>query len=319
MSRFLAVLPATALVVFWTSGFVGARLGTAYAPADTLLAWRYLIAAAVLVVVARAAGIRRPGRRVGARQTVLGLLCQAGYLGGVVAGIGLGVPAGTAALMAGVQPMVVAALARPLLAERVATRQWWALAGGFAGVTLVVGGDVGAGTAPAWAYALPVGGMLALSLGTLLGRRWQGAEGVLESLTLQTVVAAVAFTAVAASRSTLTPPASSGFWWSVLWVICLSSFGGYGAYLLVLRRSGATRVSALLYLTPPTTMLWAYLMFGDAVSLLGLVGLVVAAVSVAVVLRPANQRHPRPRREVPTPISTRPVEAARAGRCQSAR
>ena len=105
----------------------------------------------------------------------------------------------------------------------------------------------------------------------------------------------------------------------MLWVICLSSFGGYGAYLLVLRRSGATRVSALLYLTPPTTMLWAYLMFGDAVSLLGLVGLVVAAVSVAVVLRPANQRHPRPRREVPTPISTRPVEAARAGRCQSAR
>jgi len=285
MSRLLAALPATALVLFWSSGFVGARLGTAYAPADTLLAWRYLIAAAVLVVVARMAGIRRPNRTVGPRQTVLGMLCQAGYLGGVVAGIGLGVPAGTAALMAGVQPMVVAALAGPLLAERVDRRQWWALGGGFVGVTLVVGGDVGAGTAPPWAYALPVGGMLALSLGTLLGRRWQDGESVLESLTLQTVVAAVAFTAVAAGRSTLAPPASSGFWWSVLWVICLSSFGGYGAYLLVLRRSGATRVSTLLYLTPPTTMAWSWFMFGDVPGPLTVPGVALCAVGVWLVLR----------------------------------
>lgn len=58
--------------------------------------------------------------------------------------------------------------------------------------------------------------MLALSVGTLLGRRWQDGEGVLESLTLQTLVAAVAFTLVATARSTLAPPADINFWWSVL-------------------------------------------------------------------------------------------------------
>jgi len=290
----IRLLPAAALVVFWSSGFIGARLGTTYAPADTLLAWRYLIAGAVLVVVALAAGVR-PTRHAWARQSVLGLLCQAGYLGGTVTGIGLGVPAGTAALMAAVQPLVVAGLAGPMLGEVVDRRQWWALAGGFAGVALVVGGNVGTSDAPFWAYLLPVAGMLALSLGTLLGRRWQDGGSVLESLTLQTVVAAVVFTAVAGARSTLAPPDSSEFWWSVLWVVCLSSFGGYGAYLLVLRRNGATRVSALLYLTPPTTMLWAYLMFGDPVSVLGLVGLVVCAVSVATALlaaRPAPDLTP---------------------------
>ncbi len=284
------LVPAAALVVFWSSGFVGARLGTGYAPADTLLAWRYLLAAAVLAAVAWGAGVR-PTRAAWGRQTSLGLLCQVGYLGGTVTGIGLGVPAGTAALIAAVQPLVVATLAGPVLGEVIDPRQWWALGAGFLGVGLIVGGDLGAGSAPAWAYALPLGGTLALAVGTLLGRRWQdgrrqGGEGVLEALTLQTAVAAVVFTAVAATRSSLAPPTGSGFWWSVAWVVCLSSFGGYGAYLLVLRRSGATRVSALLYLTPPTTMVWAYLMFGDAVSALGVVGLAFCAVSVSAVLRP---------------------------------
>ncbi len=53
----------------------------------------------------------------------------------------------------------------------------------------------------------------------------------------------------------------------------LSSFGGYGAYLYVSRTQGATRASTLLYLTPPTTMLWAALMFGDRVPPAGLAGL----------------------------------------------
>jgi len=234
LSHMPQLVPAAALVVFWSSGFMGARLGTEYAPADTLLAWRYLAAAAVLAV-AWATGIR-PSRAAWRRQGVLGLLCQVGYLGGTVTGIGLGVAAGTAALIAAAQPLVVAALAGPVLGEVVDRRQWWALGGGLLGVGLVVGGDLGADPVPWWTYLLPLAGMLALSVGTVLGRRWQSAEGVLESLTLQTLVAAVAFVAAAAGRSTLSPPDASGFWWSVGWVICLSSFGGYGAYLLVLQR-----------------------------------------------------------------------------------
>lgn len=295
---------AAALVVFWSSGFIGGRLGTSYAPVDTLLAWRFALAAAILVVAAWAAGVR-PSRGTWRRQSALGLLVQAGYVGGTVTGIGLGVPAGTAALIAAAQPLVVAAFAGPLLGEVADRRQWWALSGGMVGVGLIVGGDLGAGPGPWWAYLLPLGGMLSLSVGTLLGRRWQGDEGVLESLTMQTVVATFVFVAAAAARSTITPPADSAFWWSVAWLIVLSSFGGYGAYLLVLRRSGATRVSTLLYLTPPTTMVWAYLMFGDAVTLLGLAGLVICAVSVAVVLSPTagEPRRPRVRQEPPTTVA----------------
>ena len=283
---------ATLLVVMWSSGFIGAELGTRYAPADTLLGWRYVAAALVVTTWAVVRGIR-PDRRTWPRLALLGLLCQCLYLGGVVTGVGLGVPPGTAALVAALQPLLVAVVAGPLLGERTSTVQRTGLVLGVVGVALVVAGDLGAGSAGPLAYALVVGGMLALSAGTLLERRLRLPVSLLESLTVQTLTAAAFFVTVAAVDGHLRPPPDPGFWWSVLWVVGLSTFGGYGSYLLVLRRSGATRVSTLLFLTPPTTALWAFLMFGTRPALLALPGAVVCALAVTLVVRRA--RAPRPR------------------------
>ena len=290
-----AVLAAVGLVVMWSSGFVGARLGTAEAPADTLLAWRYLAAAAVLVAVM---AVRRPRWRRAElpRHALLGLLCQSLYLAGVVTGVGLGVPAGVAALIAVLQPLVVGALAGPVLGEPVRARQWLGLAAGLGGVGLVVAGDA-AGGGPPWGYALVVGGMLALSAGTLLERRWRLATPLFDVLTIHCLVSAGVFVASAAVAGRLAPPAGAGFWWAVAWVVVLSTFGGYGCYLLALRTFGATRASTLLYLTPPTTMLWALAMFGERIGWTGLVGVLACAGSVWLVLsapsRPDRARRPR--------------------------
>ncbi|WP_219414549.1 DMT family transporter [Pseudonocardia nigra] len=276
-------LGAAALVVFWSSGFVGAELGTRYAAADTLLAWRYVVVAVPLVALAVACRTRYDGRALG-RHGTLGLLCQCVYLSGVFGGVELGVPAGTTALIAAAQPLLVAAVAGPLLGERPTVRQWWGLAIGLTGVGVVVSGDIGSGGAPAWAYLLPVGGVLALSAGTVLQRRWRPAETLLASLTVQTTVACVFFLAAAAAAGRLQPPAGAGFWWAVAWLVILSTAGGYGTYLLMLRRVGATRVSTLLYLTPPATMVWAWLMFAETPGPLAVPGGLVCALGVALVL-----------------------------------
>lgn len=291
------------LVVMWSSGFVGAALGTGYAPPDTLLAWRYLAATAALLtvvtVLSRAPGLapRRPrlSPRVVTRQSALGLLCQVGYLGGVVTGVGLGVPAGTAALVAALQPLLVAAAAGPLLGERTSRRQLWGLLAGLAGVALVVGDNLRLGPTPLWAYLLPVGGMLALSAGTLWERRLQPSEPLLDALTIQTTTAAVVFACEAALTGRLAPPGDTGFWVAVAWTVVLSSFGGYGSYLLVLRQGGANRASTLLYLTPPTTTLWALSMFGEQPGAIALLGMVVCAVGVLLVLAPRRKAAPERR------------------------
>uniref|UniRef100_UPI00126877D7 EamA family transporter n=1 Tax=Nocardiopsis lucentensis TaxID=53441 RepID=UPI00126877D7 len=77
----------------WSSGFVGAELGTPHAPATTLLAWRFVIVAVPLAAWCLWRG-ERLSRRHLAVQAVLGALAQAGFLYGVFAAAELGVPAG---------------------------------------------------------------------------------------------------------------------------------------------------------------------------------------------------------------------------------
>ena len=287
------IVAATLLVVMWSSGFIGAELGTRFAPADTLLAWRYVAAALVIGTWAAVRGIR-PNRRTWPRLALVGLLCQCLYLGGVVTGVGIGVPPGTAALVAALQPLLVAVVASPLLGETTSTRQRVGLLLGVVGVALVVASDLGSGSVRLLAYALVVGGMLSLSAGTLLERRLSLPVSLLESLTVQTFTAAAFFMTVATLDGHVQPPVDPRFWWAVLWVVGLSTFGGYGSYLLVLRRSGATRVSTLLFLTPPTTALWAFLMFGTRPGLLALPGAAVCALAVWLVVRRTRERVTEP-------------------------
>lgn len=295
MTRVRGSLPDFALgaglVVCWSSGFIGARLGTEHASAITLLAWRLVVSGALAIgwLLWRRRRLSGPAVRA---HLGLGLLTQVGYLGGVVGGVGAGVPAGTTALIAALQPIVVAVAASRLLAEPGQDRQWTSLGLGVAGVGLVVAGDAGTGSAAPWAYLVPVVGMLSLSAGTVLDRRAPSTASVLDAVAIHTVIAAVCFIGLAGATGDMRPPADREFAWAVAWVVVLSTIGGYGCYLGVLRRIGPTRTSTLLYLTPPATMLWAYLMFDDPIGPATLGGLVLCALAVADMLinRPASGR-----------------------------
>lgn len=149
-------------VLFWSSGFVGATLGSRSSGAVTLLAWRFVIAALLLGAwwVYRRRSMRP---RDVAVQAGLGLLSQGAYLYCVYAAADFGVGAGTSALIAALQPIVAVVLGQFVLGERAGTLRWTGLVVGLGGVALVVGGDLsGRPGTPALAYGLPFLAMLAL-------------------------------------------------------------------------------------------------------------------------------------------------------------
>src|SRR5206468_11896131 len=63
---------------------------------------------------------------------------------------------------------------------------------------------------------------------------------------------------------------------ALLWSILALSIGAIFLLFRLISRNDATRVTSLLYLTPPTTALMAWLMFGESLSILGLLGMAVA-------------------------------------------
>lgn len=298
------LLSSVALVITWSSGFVGAELGNrADAQPLTLLGWRFIVLAALLVAVALVRRTPWPTWRAWRRQIVLAVLCQAAYLVLVFEGVAQGVPGGTAALIAALQPLLVATVAGSLLGEHSSPRAWLGMFLGLVGVGVVVSGDLGVTQAPLWAYLLPTAGMLCLASGTVLGRRIRPPETLLQTIMMQSVVTATLLMALAFVFGQATPPASPEFWRAVAWLIVLASLGGYVMYVFVAGRQGATVVSTLLFLTPPTTMFWVFLMFGERVTLTGLAGLVVSGVGVWLALgrRRTADREPHT------------IEAARVG------
>jgi drug/metabolite transporter (DMT)-like permease len=273
-------LTEAGFVVMWSSGFIGASLGTPEAGTPTLMVWRFLLAAGLLLVGILLLRRRWPGLREIVVQAVVGLLAQGVYLTGVVGAVEFGVTAGTTALIAALQPLMAAGLAGPVLGEHVGRQQWAGLAVGLLGVALVVGGDVRVAEAPLWAYAMPFVGMAGLVAATLVERKENLRRSALEApmdvvLGIQCAASALLFAALAPFWGGLEPSGGLLFWGAVTWFVVFSTFGGYGFYWLNLKLSSVARVSSLIYLTPPTTMVWAYLMFGEPVGLLAVVGLVI--------------------------------------------
>src|SRR5438067_8988923 len=200
-------IAAAGFVIMWSSGFVGAELGTAEAGALTLLMWRFLV---IAVLLGAWWVWRRPRLTLSevVVQAVIGLLSQGVYLFGVLAAVGYGVSAGTSALVTALQPIVAGALAGPLLKERTSGRQWLGLAVGLAGVVLVVGADLRTRTGtPAWAYLLPFLAMAGVGGATPLERKLAPAVPLRDALPVQCLTSAVVFTALASSAGQSAPPA----------------------------------------------------------------------------------------------------------------
>jgi drug/metabolite transporter (DMT)-like permease len=271
-----------ALVVVWSSGFIGAELGARYAGPDTVLAWRCLVTAVVLLPWLLQA-LPRLDRQEWVRQAVLALLCQCFYLGGVFWAAAAGVPAGTSALIASLQPALVLVAAVLLDSRRLRMGHLAGLALGTTGVALTAAGDLRAGVALP-ALLLPLLAMLSLTAGTLLQQRWP-TPPLMPTLAVQAVFTAGFFTAYAAAAGDLLPPPSPGFWVAVAWA-AVSGIGSYGVYYLVTTRDGAGRASTLLYLTPAGTALWAVPMFGQPIRATAVLGLLISAAAV-VLLRTA--------------------------------
>ncbi|MEW2219438.1 DMT family transporter [Streptomyces sp. NPDC006990] len=303
-------LLAVAFVVCWSSGFIGAKLGAGSAPAVTILMWRFLpLALALLAATAARASWRGVPPRVLLRQALIGTLSQSGYLLTVFWAIQLGVSSGTTALIDGVQPLVAGALAGPLLRQYVSRRQWLGLGLGLAGVVIVTTADAATAAEVAWwAYLIPFLGMLSLVAATFLEGRSRTDLSPEVPLAVHCATSAVIFTALALAAGSATPPAEPAFWTAVAWLVVLSTFGGYGLYWLILRRSGVTKVNTLMFLMAPVTAVWGAIMFSEHFGVRTALGLAVCLAAVVVVhrgRRPAAPVPVRARSDAPAPAPAR--------------
>ncbi len=284
-------IPSAALaalfVPLWSTGFVTARLVAPHAEPLTFLGLRFVAAGAILALYAMWSGASWPQTgRAWFDALVAGLLIHGLYLGGVFWAVSHGLPSGISALIAGLQPLLTGLLSKPLLGEAVSPRRALGIGIGAlgAGLTLLPKlGAAGDGGIPVMPLLICVAGMVAITLGTI----WQKRRGRGADLATNTAVQYAGAMLPIAIGIALTEQghfdvASAAGWAGLLWSIFGMSIGAILLLMVLIRRGAVAQVASLLYLVPGVSALMAWAMFGEALTLVQIAGLVVAALGVAV-------------------------------------
>ena len=288
----LPLVLEAALVVTWSGGFIGMRFAINHAPLVLVLLWRSLASGLLLLPFALTIGPRPEWREIPS-QTLFGVLAMAGYLGAFALALSYGVPTGLGALIMDMLPIVVALLSWPVLGQALTGRQWVGSCFGLAGVLIMSGWSVKVAAVPLWAYGLPALGTLSLSVATLLEKRFPGRTMLVhQKLCIQCLSSAAIFAIFASRNGGVLPVLEPGFIGGILWLVLVATLGSWGLYYLALGKSSAARVTAVLYLSPPIVMIWAWVIFGEPLSWAMAGGLVVSLVGILIMARSAETAHP---------------------------
>jgi len=278
-------------VLIWSTGFVVARLGMPHSPPLTFLSMRYALSALCFGAWIAASRPRWPS--AGAQWmhlAVVGVLIQAGYLGGVWSAVKTGLGAGTVALLVGLQPVLtaiwitVATKRSAHLPSGVSGRQWVGLALGITGLTLVVWHKLGGGEVTPSNLGLAVIALLCITTGTLYQKRFVSACDVRTASVVQ-LLAALAVTLPFALLETEPVEWHPQMVAALMWSVLALTLGGSSLLYLLIQRGASTEVTSLMYMVPPSTALMAWALFGEVITWSMFAGMLLTASGVALVVR----------------------------------
>lgn len=275
-------------VSIWATGFLVARLVAGHADPLTFLLIRFVLGTGIFALLATAAGAAWPrDARTWRDACVAGLLLQGIYLSGVFWSVSHGLPAAVCSLITGLQPLLTAALAGPMLGDRVARRQWIGILIGLLGAVMVLVPQIlssGHAAAPVTVAAAGIA-TIAITLGTIWQKRTGGGVDLRVGAAIQFAASGALLFPLALlterGRFDGTWQAAAALGWSVLGL----SIGGMTLLLMMIARNAVSVVASLFYLVPPVVAVLAFAIFGEALSGIQIAGLLVASAGVAITTR----------------------------------
>jgi drug/metabolite transporter (DMT)-like permease len=194
-----------------------------------------------------------------------------------------GLPAGTAALITALQPLLTAIAAGAYLGERITARQWTGLSFGLLGVLIVVQRKLGIGEGDVGAVVAAGMGVLGITAGTLYQKRHGGAVDVRTGSVVQFGASALVMLPLAWFTESMQVHWTEEFLFALSWLCLVLSLGAISLLLWMIRHGAAARVASLFYLVPPVTAFIAWMLFDENFGLPGLAGMAIVVAGVALV------------------------------------
>ncbi len=272
-------------VCLWATGFIGSRLSAPYAEPLSFLAIRFAIVAVILSFASFGFNAKWPDGKTMRWALLTGVFSQGLYLGGVFWAIYYGMPAGVAALITALQPLLVTVLAGHALDEKSGWLHWSGLMIGLFGVALVVWPKLTfdeQGITPATVAAMFIA-TLSITIGSIMQKRFLNNVDMRPANALQFIGGGVVVFIGALVSEDFNIVWNGDVIFAMSWLVLVLSFGALTLLYLLIRRGEVSTVSSLFFLVPAVTAVIAYVMFDEKLSVIQLVGMAVCAAAVFIV------------------------------------
>lgn len=266
------------LSLLWGGSFLCVGIAVQELPVLTIIALRVSLAALVLWGIALFSGHQLPrGRKTWQAFLALGLLNNVIPFGLIVFGQQT-IGAGLAAILNATTPLWTVLIAALFLAdERFSKQKLFGVLLGLVGVIVMVGPDSLAGISRNLGAQLAVlGATLSYAFASVFGRRFAAAK-ISPLHTALGQVTASSFILVPLALMIDTPWASAlpsqATIFAILGLAVLSTAGGYLLFFNILERAGATNVSLVTVLIPPSAIAMGMLFLEETLQGIHFIGL----------------------------------------------
>ena len=283
-------------VLLWSTGFIGVKYGVPYAPPFYFLAIRMAIASLLLFIAISFLRKSQPiTRSIIWPSTMIGLTLHGAYLGGCFFAVSRGMPAGVAALIVSLQPVLVSLFAAKYLNESLNARAVFGLILGLIGLVVVLLPRIST-TATNTISLVAIGasaiGLLGGTAGTILQKKYGGVIPTLAGTSIQYAATAVVLLTLALIFEKPEIQWTAKFVGALTWLVLALSFGAILLLFFLLSHGSAASVSSLYYLVPAATAIEAYFFFDEHISPVSLLGTLITVVGVWLVVS-KQKRNPR--------------------------
>ena len=282
MTKFLPII----FVILWSSAFITTKPIVDNSDPFTALCFRFLIVSFGFFLFSFFSNSKILNKSKNFLHSIgTGILFHGFYLGGVFYSISIGLPAGIAALIVTLQPVLTNALAGPLLNEKITLNRWLGVILGFVGASLVIGFDIGK-TLPTVGIISAFISLFAVTAATL----WQKKISTNLSLPVSNMYQALggcAFHLFIIFFLVERPfiDFTTTFVIAISHQILLVSFGAFTILMFLIKKNSASKTVSFFFLIPPTSALMAWMFLNENLDLVDIFGFIITTIGVYIATR----------------------------------
>ncbi|MDZ3833036.1 MAG: DMT family transporter [Sphingopyxis sp.] len=276
-----AAAPTLFFVMLWSSGAILSEIGLRHGSPLALLILRYVLALALLALIALRRRTLLPAKGTRARVALTGLAIAGLYSVCYLLALDQGLTPGALATLLGIQPLLTL-----LITERqVSSARFCGLIFALAGLALVVSDGVAAARFGPLGLLFAGLSLLGITAGSILQKRETQAPW--EVLPLQYAVG-LACACLLIPFDPLHFSWDWGFIGPALWLAAVISVGATFLLYRLIARGNLVNVTSLFYLVPGVTAMMDWAILGNPMSVTAMAGLALVLVALLLVLRPAR-------------------------------